>query len=87
MRDRVAGVLQVAEIRAVAADDLWLSPATGRDSVAFHVTWVADETSVLPMVALLDDLLAPLHAPAALGRISTAGPERLAALYPRLGDF
>ena len=33
----------VAEIRTVAADELWLSGAYGRDTVALHFTWVRDE--------------------------------------------
>ena len=41
---QVAPALQISEIRTVAADDLWLSLAYGRDRVALHFTWVADET-------------------------------------------
>ena len=37
----VAPVVQSSEIRTVAADDLWISPAHERDSVAFHFTWLA----------------------------------------------
>ena len=39
--DRLAPVLMVSELRTVAADDLWLSPTYGRDSLALHFTWVA----------------------------------------------
>ena len=39
-------MLQISEIRTVAADDLWLSPAHGRDTVAFHFTWKPDEAAV-----------------------------------------
>jgi alditol oxidase len=31
--------LLTSEIRTVAADDLWLSPAHGRDSLTIHFTW------------------------------------------------
>ena len=34
-------MLQVTEIRTVAADRLWLSPQYERDSVAIHFTWNA----------------------------------------------
>ena len=39
IRDAVAPVLQVGELRTVAADDLWLSPAYGRDvgGAALHL--------------------------------------------------
>jgi alditol oxidase len=38
--DRIAAVLQIAEFRTVAADDLWMSPSHHADSVAFHFTWI-----------------------------------------------
>ena len=37
---RIRPLLQVCEIRTVAADGLWLSTAYGQDTVAFHFTWV-----------------------------------------------
>ncbi|MGH3266094.1 MAG: FAD-binding protein, partial [Trebonia sp.] len=42
VRDRLAPVLLTSEVRTIAADDLWLSPTYGRDSVAFHFTWIKD---------------------------------------------
>jgi alditol oxidase len=40
------GVLQVCEIRTIAADRLWMSPMYERDTVAFHFTWVRDQAAV-----------------------------------------
>jgi hypothetical protein len=54
LRAHLDPVLQVSEIRTVAADDLWLSPASGRDTVAVHFTWTDDAPRVLPVIALLD---------------------------------
>ena len=42
--NRFAPVIQVSEVRTIAADDLWLSPSQGRDTVALHFTWIQDET-------------------------------------------
>jgi xylitol oxidase len=39
-------VLVIAEVRVVAADDLWLSPMYKRASAALHFTWTADEAAV-----------------------------------------
>ena len=39
-RDRVAPVLQVSELRSIAADEFWLSPSYRRDSLGLHFTWV-----------------------------------------------
>ena len=41
----IAPALLVSEVRTVHSDDLWLSPAYGRDSVAIHFTWTANESA------------------------------------------
>lgn len=41
--DDIAEALLVSELRTVAADTQWMSPHVGRDSLAFHFTWVPDE--------------------------------------------
>lgn len=80
-------VLQISEIRTVAADDLWLSPCYGRDTAAFHFTWVRDESAVLPVVAAVEDRLAPLGARPHWGKVFTLAAEYVRAEYVRLGDF
>ena len=39
LADQLNPLLMISEVRTIAADDLWLSTAYGRDSVAFHFTW------------------------------------------------
>lgn len=85
--DRIAPVLQVSEIRTVAADDLWLSPAYGRDSVAFHFTWVKDAAAVTPVLDRIEQALAPLGARPHWGKVFTAPPARVVGLYERAADF
>ena len=87
VRDRVAPVLQVCEIRTVAADDLWMSTAYGRDTVAIHFTWVQDDDAVLPVLGLLEERLAPFEPRPHWGKLFTVPAEDLAARYPRLPDF
>jgi alditol oxidase len=87
IRERVAPVLQVCEVRAIAADDLWLSPNYRRDSVALHFTWIADTAAVLPVVAELERRLSPLDARPHWGKVFTTNPARLRMLFPRLNDF
>lgn len=86
IRDVVAPVLQVSEIRSVAADALWLSPAYGRDSLALHFTWIADTARVLPVVAAVEAALAPFDPRPHWGKVFTTEPEALAARYPRMDD-
>jgi xylitol oxidase len=86
VRDLVAPVLQVSEIRTVAADDLWLSPAYGRDSVAIHFTWIADTARVLPVVSAVEAVLAPFEPRPHWGKVFTMPPGLVAASYPRMDD-
>ncbi len=81
IRETVAPVLQTCEVRTVAADGQWLSPAYGRDTVAAHFTWVQDTAAVLPVVRRLEEALAPFAAPAALGKVFTTPAGELRALY------
>lgn len=83
----LAPVTQVSEVRTVAADDLWLSPAYGRDSVAFHFTWVPDLAAVRPVLATVESIMKQVAGRPHWGKIHAAGPGRLAGLYPRLADF
>ncbi len=83
----LAPVLQTSEIRTVAADDLWLSPAYRRDSVALHFTWVADEAVVAPVVSAVEDVLAPFDARPHWGKVASIPPDVVAARYERWADF
>jgi alditol oxidase len=87
IRDRLAPVLRLCEIRVVAADRLWLSPSYRQDSVAFHFTWIRDTALVLPMVGLAERQLAPYGARPHWGKIFTTPPETLRQRYERLPDF
>jgi alditol oxidase len=84
---RLAPVVRTSEIRTIAADDLWLSPAYQRDSVGFHFTWISDWAAVAPAVALVEERLAPLRARPHWGKLFGVSPEVLRGLYPRLDDF
>ncbi|MFI9819457.1 FAD-binding protein [Streptomyces sp. NPDC052013] len=87
IREVVSPVLQTCEIRTVAADEQWLSPSYGRDSVAAHFTWIEDTAAVLPVVRRLEEALAPFDARPHWGKVFTTPAADLRALYPRLDDF
>ena len=84
--DRIAPVLHVAEIRSMAADDQWLSPAYGRDTVGLHFTWRSDQAAVAPVVGLVERVLAPFAPRAHWAKVSTLPPAAMAAAYPRAAD-
>ncbi|MCO8271053.1 FAD-binding protein [Actinoplanes sp. TRM 88003] len=87
IRERVAPVLQVCEVRTIKGDDLWLSPNYQRDSIALHFTWIADADAVTPVVAELEQRLAPLSPRAHLGKVFTQAPSTIRDGYERFGDF
>ncbi|MCW8377375.1 D-arabinono-1,4-lactone oxidase [Streptomyces justiciae] len=87
IRETVAGVLQTCEVRTVAADEQWLSPAYGRDTVALHFTWIEDTAAVLPVVRRLEEALDGFGARPHWGKVFTTPGAVLAERYPRLDDF
>jgi xylitol oxidase len=87
LRERFAPFLQVAEVRTIAADRLWLSTAFGRPSVAFHFTWHPDWEGVRGILPLIEDALAPFGPRPHWGKLFTMPPEAVRAAYPRLPGF
>lgn len=87
IRERVAPVLQVSEIRTIAADELWLSPNYRRDTTALHFTWIADTDAVLPVVSEVETVLEPFDPRPHWGKVFTINPEALRARYERFSDF
>jgi xylitol oxidase len=83
----VAPALHVCEVRTVAADDLWLSPSGGRDSVALHFTWRSDEAAARRAVAAVEGALVPFDARPHWGKIFGTDPADIARRYPRWQDF
>lgn len=84
--EAIAPYLLVSEIRAVAAESQWLSPAHGRDSVVFHFTWKPDVEAVHRAVAVVEQALADLAPRPHWGKEFTY-PGRLDFAYDRLDDF
>ena len=85
--DRIAPLLQVCEIRTIAADDLWMSTAYGRDSVGVHFTWTKEPAAVEEVLVDLEPALAPLGARPHWGKLFLARAEQIAPLYERYADF
>ena len=77
----------VSEIRTVAADDLWLSPASGRPSVAIHFTWRPDLPVVLDALAMVERALAPFDPRPHWGKLWTLPIDAVRASYGRIDDF
>ncbi|MEV0090842.1 FAD-binding protein [Streptomyces sp. NPDC050738] len=87
IRETVAPVLQICEVRTMAGDSLWLSPAYGRDTVGLHFTWVKDMTAVEPVLRLLEEALAPFSPRPHWGKVFATPTPQLADRYPRFTEF
>ena len=85
--DSLRPMLQIAEIRTVTADELWLSPQYGRDTAGFHFTWKREPELVGRLAAALELALAPLEARPHWGKVFLAGSATTADRYERLPDF
>ncbi len=83
----IAPLLFVSEVRTVAADTLWLSPASGRDVVALHFTWRPEQPEVLALLPRLEAALAGLEARPHWGKLFTADAAALAPRYPQFDAF
>lgn len=87
LADKMAPLLHIGEIRTIAADDLWLSPAHGSDSVAFHFTWRPAQAAVERLLPDVEAALEPFGGRPHWGKLFTTEPADLDLLYPKLADF
>ncbi|MFG2450864.1 FAD-binding protein [Streptomyces sp. NPDC048512] len=87
IRGTIAPLLQICEVRTVAADRQWLSPAYGRDTVALHFTWVDDTEAVLPVVRSVERALEPFAPRPHWGKVFAVPPRILRERYARMTDF
>ena len=83
---RIRPLLQICEVRTIAADDLWLSGAYGRDTVGLHFTWRPDQAAVLALLPELEAAL-PVSARPHWGKLFTLETDALRERYPRWHDF
>jgi xylitol oxidase len=89
VRRRAAGItplLMISEIRATAADRLWLSGSYGRETMAIHFTWRNDPAAVDTVLWDVEAALEPFAARPHWGKVSHVTAARVAGLYPRVGD-
>lgn len=86
LHERITPLLHVTEIRTMLADDLWLSPAYGVDTVGIHFTWHRDER-IFAVLPAIEEILIPLGARPHWGKVSLASPADVRAAFPRWEDF
>jgi alditol oxidase len=85
--DRFSGPLQISEVRTIAGDELWMSTAYGRASVAFHFTWQPDWEAVRGVLPALEAALAPFEPRPHWGKVFALSPDAVRSSYERLPAF
>lgn len=86
-RAQIAPLLQISEVRTIAADDLWMSPCYKQACVGIHFTWKQDWDTVRNVLPLIEEALAPFDARPHWGKLFTMSYTRLKTLYEKLSDF
>ena len=79
-------ILWVTEIRAVAADQLWMSPHYQRDSIGIHFTWKKVD-AVYEFVKVVEEVLKPFSYRPHLGKVYSAPSEYIRSVMPKMSDF
>jgi xylitol oxidase len=87
LRHQVGPHLLISEIRTIAADDLWMSTAYKRESVAIHFTWKQDWPAVSKLLPEIERNLAPFEPRPHWGKLFTMPPKELRSRYERLPEF
>ena len=84
--DEITPLLWITELRTVAADDLWLSGAYQRDTLAIHFTWKKD-LAIYPLIEKVEAALRPFNYRPHWGKVFTADAEYLKSVYPKMSEF
>jgi len=87
LRDQVTPHLLITEIRAIAADDLWMSPCYQQPCVTIHFTWKQDWPAVSKLLPIIEKELAPFRARPHWGKLFTMSPQQLHSIYSKLPQF
>ena len=87
LRDRISPHLYVTELRAIAADDLWMSMAYRRPSLSIHFTWKLEPEAVMEVVGQIEAKLAPFQARPHWAKVYTMNADAIKPLYPKFEDF
>jgi len=87
LRDQVSPHLLISEIRAIAADELWLSPCYEQRCVTIHFTWKQDWPAVSKLLPVIEKELAPFQARPHWGKLFTTSPAELRGIYEKMPEF
>jgi xylitol oxidase len=87
LHERITPHLFISEIRTIAADNLWMSPCYKTDCVSIHTTWKQEWDTVMELLPLMEEQLAPFNPRPHWAKLFTIKPSVLRARIEKLNDF
>jgi len=87
LRDEITPHLFITEFRTIAGDELWMSPAYRRDSMAIHFTWKPEWPEVKRVLPRIEEKLAPFGVRPHWAKLFTLTPAAVQGQYERLADY
>lgn len=87
LHEKIAPHLMITEVRAIAADNLWMSPFYKKTCVAFHFTWKQEPEAVMALLPQIEAVLAAFEPRPHWGKLFTLKPFILQSRIEKLSDF
>jgi xylitol oxidase len=84
--EEIAPLLWITELRTIAEDEIWLSGAYQRDSLAIHFTWKKDD-AIYPVIEKVEAALHPFNYRPHWGKVFTTDEKYLSSVYPKMSEF
>ncbi len=87
LKSEIEPHLFISELRTIAADELWMSPAYKRDSLAIHFTWKPHAAAVQNLLPKIEQQLEPFEPRPHWAKLFTMSPGKLQSRYEKLDEF
>jgi xylitol oxidase len=87
LHEKISPHLFISEIRTINADNFWLSPCYKKTCVTFHTTWKQEVDTVMSLLPLMEEQLAPFNPIPHWAKLFTISPSVLQSRYQKLADF
>ena len=87
LHEQITPHLFISEIRTIDADNLWMSPCYKKTCVTIHTTWKPEWDTVIKLLPLMEEQLAPFSPRPHWGKLFAIEPSVLQQRIERLADF
>jgi xylitol oxidase len=87
IQEKISPHLFISEIRTINADNYWMSPCYKKTCVAFHTTWKQEVDTVMNLLPIMEEQLAPFNPRPHWAKLFTLSPSVVQSGYEKLNDF